>query len=90
MNEDLARRVEQLELEIKNLKSSTTIPFEVDRAFRDRFRDILILKPSSKNLDSEDQAVDESGSGTYSVLGDPDGFLVTVVAGTNYYIPYYD
>jgi hypothetical protein len=90
MNDELLNRVSKLERELNALKSSSTIPFEVDRAFRDRFRDILVLNVSSKNASSEDQAVDEGGISTYAVLGDPDGFLEVIIAGTPYYLPYYD
>lgn len=36
-NEQLLKRIEALEAEIKKLRSSSTIPLEVDRAFRERF-----------------------------------------------------
>jgi hypothetical protein len=73
----------------QSLKSSSSIPYDVDGAFRDRLRNIFALYVSSKSADSEDQSVNEAGSGTYSVMGDPDGFLEITVDGTLYYIPYF-
>lgn len=76
---------------IQSLKASTTIPFEVDRAFRDRFRDILTLSvSSSKTADSEDVTVNEGGSSSYAVMNDPVGFLEFTIAGTVYYVPYFN
>lgn len=91
MNEllQLKQRIEKLEEELNKLRSSTTIPFEVDRAFRDRFKNILAISVSAKGASTEDQAVDEGGSATYSVMGDPDGFLQVSIAGTIYYLPYF-
>ena len=42
-----------------------------------------------KSASSENQAVDEGATGTYSVLKPPDGFVKVIIDGTNYYIPYY-
>lgn len=93
MNEEIKQLQEQvvkLTQRLDSLQSSTTIPFDVDRAFRDRFRDITGLSVSSKNLDSEDQAVNEGGASTYSVMGDPDGFLQITISNVAYYIPYFN
>lgn len=86
--ENLKRKVTSLEEENKKLQSSSTIPFSVDNALRDRFiKGIPNLSVSSKGADTEDQAVDESGSGSYSVMGDPDIFLEVSINGTTYYLP---
>lgn len=74
---------------IQSLKSSTSIPFEVDGAFRDRFGDLAGLALSAKVATTENQAVDEGGSATYNVLKEPDGFLEVAINGTTYYLPYY-
>ena len=71
------------------LKNSTTIPFEVDRAFRDRFRDILLLEVSSKGVDTEDVTIDAGSINVYTAMDDPDGFIQTTLSGTTYYIPYF-
>jgi len=95
-NEQLQQQINDLKAELNKLKSSTTIPYDVDRAFRDRFRDILVLKESVKTASSEDATVVSSVDfglqtvGTDAVLNSPTGFIETVIAGTNYYIPYYD
>lgn len=73
---------------IESLKDSSSIPFEVDRAFRRRLSsdDIAI---STKDVNSEDKAVNEGGAGTYNVLKEPDGFLQKRIGSAMYYIPYY-
>lgn len=71
------------------LKSSSTIPYEVDGAFRNRFATSLGLVVSSKGADTEDVTVNESGSSTYTVMDDPDGFLEVNINGTVYYLPYF-
>ncbi len=40
-NEDLKLRVAELENFVESLKSSTTIPFDVDGAFRKRLSDLV-------------------------------------------------
>lgn len=76
---------------MKSLMSSATIPLPVDNAFRDRLSNLSeIISLSGKSATSENQAVDEGGSGTYSVLGTPDEFLKVVINGVNKNIPSYD
>lgn len=82
----LEQRITALEEENKKLRASTTIPFDVDAAFRTR---LGTPKSSSKVSTSENQAVDEGGSMTYSVLKAPDGFLEVSIGATIYYLPYY-
>lgn len=71
---------------IKSLKASSSIPFDVDAAFRDRFGSVSV---STKGAASENQAVDESGSSSYNVLGVPTGFLKVTILGTDYNFPYF-
>lgn len=85
----LEQRVMRLEKEDKKLRSSTTIPFDIDQAFRARLKSITGLSVSSKGVNTEDQAVNEAGVAAYDVLGDPDGFLEINIGGTIYYLPYY-
>lgn len=47
------------------------------------------LKKSTKGTDTEDQAVDEGGAGTYNVLKEPDGFLEITINNLTYYLPYF-
>lgn len=88
-NEELLRRIEQLENEIKLLKAATTIPHDVEQAFRERFRlsSFTAIEGSAKGATSENQTVSESGSSTYSVLTAPDAFLQVTIGVTTYYIP---
>lgn len=44
MEQELKNRISKLEQEIQNLKSFTTISFEIDGAFRERFRLSKIAK----------------------------------------------
>lgn len=74
---------------IQSLKNGATIPYEVDAAFRSRFSRGIGLSVSAKGANTEDQAVNEAGSATFDVLGDPDGFLEVSINGTVYYIPYF-
>lgn len=74
----------------KNMQASSTIPLTTDQAIRDRFlRGTLGLTVSAKGADTEDQGVSEGGSGTYDVMGDPDGFLEITINNTIYYLPYF-
>lgn len=94
----LQRQIDELQKQLDTLKSSTTIPFDIDKAFRKRFDldnmidqrelDAYIIT-SSKSATSENQAVDEAGAATYSVLKKPDGFVEIVISGTTYYLPYF-
>ena len=89
--EELKNRIQILEEEIKMLKASTTIPYEVDTAFRERFKigDLAKLSASTKTVASETQAVNEAGAASYNVPKINDGFVETTVGGTIIYLPYY-
>ena len=71
------------------MQNDTTIPFAVDGALRKRLENELGLSVSAKGADTEDQAVNEAGAGTYDVLGDPVGFLKVTIGGTVHNVPYY-
>ena len=87
--EQLQSDLEELRTEFDSLKSASAIPLEIDQAFRSRLSSSLGVLVSAKGLNTEDQAVNEAGSGTYDVLGDPDGFLEIQIAATTYHLPYY-
>ena len=70
----------------KSLESYQSIPLQIDQSFRARFA-IPIL--STKSITSENQAVNEAGVATYSVLKTPDAFLKVTVGTTTYNIPVY-
>ena len=90
--------LDQLKLEVAILKKRlddlsafATIPYDVEKAFRDRLRIIEFarLSASTKSASSENQAVNEAGAASYSVLKPPDGFREFVVSGNTLYIPFY-
>lgn len=91
MNPDIKRleeRIKQLETKLEALGNSSTIPFNVDRAFRTRLASSN-LATSSKSASSEDEAIDEAGIATHNVLKRPDGYLQADISGIKY-IPFYD
>jgi len=90
MNEQQVRQMVRDEI-IKILGNSSTIPFEVDGAIRDRFgfADLTPLESSAKAASSENQAVDEAGAASYNVLKTPDGFRQVTTGGTTLYFAYW-
>lgn len=91
MEQNLQAQIDSLKEEVAKLKSVTTIPYDVEQAFRARLTidEFARLAPSTKTAASETQAVNESGSSSYSVAKAMDGFREEVIAGTTIYIPYY-
>lgn len=89
--EKLNNRITELENQIKLLRNTTTIPFDIDRAFYERFKmvEFARLSPSTKSATSESQSVDEAGSASYTVLKNPDGFEERVVGGVTRYYAYW-
>jgi len=85
--EQLKKEVEELKKWKRQLENVTTIPLNIDQAFRARL--VADFAVSTKSLSSENQAVDEAGTATYSVLKTPDGFLERKINNIVYYIPYY-
>jgi len=86
------QRIESLEQFASNLTETTSIPYAVEMAIRDRFQlqSAVTAEVSSKNADSEDVTVNEAGAATYAVMNDPVGFLSVTVNGTTYYVPYFN
>lgn len=88
--ENLQEQINKLEELWNSLTNSTTIPKEVDSAFRTRLKDISqTISISSTSASAHNRAVNESGSGTYSVLSTPSGYLTVTIAGTARDIPYF-
>lgn len=93
----IEQSVEEIREMFKSLTSNAKIPYEVDRAFRERFADITGLTVSGKTLNSEDVSVLNSASWngsdvdttSTSVLDDPDAWLQVSLSGVPYYIPAY-
>jgi hypothetical protein len=87
--EELNKQIEELNRWKNNLQSSSTIPINIDKAFRGRFGELAGITTSSKSSSSENKAVNEEGSSSYNVLLPPDVFLEITINGTKYYIPAY-
>lgn len=89
MDTETEQRIKKLEREIAQLKSFTTIPFEVEGAFKTRLgiAELARISVSTKGVDTEDVTVNEAGASSYAVMNDPDIFLQLSVSGTTYYIP---
>lgn len=88
--ERLQDLVDGLQGQLDMLKSNSTIPNDIGEAMKARvLTDVNPVAISSKSSTSENQAVNESGASSYSVLKAPDGFLETTINGTTYYIPYF-
>lgn len=85
---NLDQQLKELKQEFEKLTASSTIPYDVEQAFRTRLDD-LSLKVSSKSSSSENQAVNEGGGASYNVLKNPDGFLELQKDSQVYYIPYF-
>lgn len=84
----MQRRITELERIVKSLTSSTTIPYDIAKAFEKRLSpvsgDSNATSPSTVT-----QAVNEAGSGTYNVATVPTGFITIVVNGNSRAVPYY-
>lgn len=83
----LKKRIDELERIIRSLEASHSIPLKIDQAFRARFVSSSLIDTSSKSNSSESIGIDEAGSATHTVLGQPDAFLQIQVKGTTYYLP---
>ena len=84
MNEDLLKRIEDLENFKKNLEASYSIPLNIDQAFRARFGGTGVTVSAHTG---ETKQVNEGGVAVYNVMTAPDGFLQIQIGGTIYYIP---
>lgn len=80
-------QIDALQKEFDLLKAASTIPYEVEQAFRTRLASLVNLSSSAKGATSESQTVQEAGASTYGVLKNPDLYLQITVNGTTYYIP---
>lgn len=89
--EEMQRKIEELEADMRSLRAAATIPFDVDQAFTARLgsRFSTVQTQSLKPGASELQSVNEAGSATYNVAKGMDGFLLYAKDGVSYYLPYY-
>lgn len=83
MTPEQARKLDELYAFMQSLKGNPTIPFDVAEAFKLRLGS---FQPSTKSATSENRAVDEGGTATYSVLKPPTGFKLL---SPGVHIPYY-
>jgi len=77
---------------IQSLKAHTTIPYEVEQAFRQRLEidSIPLVTTDVKGADSEDLTINEGGAATKIALNDPVGFTAIKSGGTTRYYPYFN
>ena len=95
MNElaQLKLEVEELKRQVKALTSHTTIPFEIDKAFKERLGVNGLqekLTNSGVAVSTYVQAVDEGGTDTYNVLAEPDYILRMKYQHLTVAVPAYD
>lgn len=84
-------QISELKRQIDLLSNSADIPYNVEHAFRTRFK-LDTYNPiivSTKGATTENKAVNEAGSSSYGVLNSPDGFLEITLGGSIKYIPMY-
>ena len=87
-NEQLIKRINDLESKVNALEANSTIPFLVDKAFRKRFEIDSLSKLESqtaKSAGSESRVVAVGDD----VANPMDGFFLFRKEGVAYYIPYY-
>ena len=73
---------------MQDMKAHTTIPFETQQAFRERFSDLLGFSLSATAATAHDVSVNEAGISTYTVMDNPNAFLrLTTNTGTAYDVP---
>ena len=81
MTPEQVRKLNELYTFMHGLKNAAQASPDVKKALND-----IIIGTTSKTATSENQAVNEGGAGSYSVLGPPDGFITL----NNKNIPYYN
>jgi len=90
MNEldQLKQELAQLREEFNQLKNSSSIPLEIDRAFSDRLANTFpAFRPNTKTVASESIAVNTADA--TQVMLQCDGFEQRTVAGVARYYPYF-
>lgn len=87
---NVEQRITQLENEMRMLKAASTIPYDVEVAFKSRLKiGEGELATSTKAASTESRTVNEAGTSSYSVSRLMDGFVQKNLLGTTIYIPYY-
>lgn len=83
----MENKILELEAKIKALEADSTIPYDVEQAFRGRLQISSTITSSAKGATSETIAVN-SATATLVQLA-PDAFLQVTVGGGVKYIPIY-
>lgn len=86
--QELEKRIAELERVVKSLSASTTIPYDIAKAFEKRLSPVS-GDSNATNPSTVAQAVNEAGAGSYSVAQVPTGFITIVVNGNSRTVPYY-
>lgn len=92
----LERQIAELTQQIKALGSFTTIPLTVEKAFRNRLNMVVDRQEIITDITSEftppffDQAVNEGGAASYSVMTTPDYALKVRLGSLYVAIPAFD
>lgn len=87
---NVEQRITQLENEMRLLKAASTIPYDVEVAFKSRLGvDNNGLRSTTKAASTESKTVNEAGTDTYTVSKIMDGFVQYTLNGTIIYLPYY-
>ena len=82
--QNLEQRVVELERVINDLRASTSIPFDIGEAIKERVDINELLEDStSKSLTSEQHGAGAAG------LKNPEAWLEIEINGTKYFIPAY-
>lgn len=90
--QQLKKTVKEQQEFIDNLSRFERIPLPVAQALSRKLgiRDVPRISVSSKGATSEDVSIDEAGSATHTVLGDPVAFItLTDLQGNTYNVPYF-
>lgn len=91
MEEQIKQLQEQIDIlarEMQKLRASATIPYDIGEAFKVRVSQGFTN--GTPNATTNGQAVNESGSASYTVSALMNGMFPVVVNGITYNLPYYN
>ena len=89
MTPDERQKLDYVYDTLKKMEVAYSIPLNIRQALQEGLDVGSTLETSAKSSSSENQAVNEGGVATYSVMKTPDGFLQITLNGTLYYLPYF-
>lgn len=90
--DELIKKVADLTTQFNLLKNSTTIPFDIDNAFRKRLEvPSAVLNSTASSAHSSGLFIDEAGSATHNIVyaDEMTGFITIYIDGNPYLVPYY-